>query len=332
MPRVLAVVLALAAILCFAAFQNPEKAPAGSPSGSQNAPPSRRPAAGNPDQQIRVEVLEVNVLVTVLDKQGRFVTDLTKDRFTIEEDKVRQEITNFSRETSLPLSVALMIDTSGSVRLKLDFEKLAASGFLNQIIRPEDQAMLVEFDTGATLLHDFTNRPSALIEELRSLRAGGGTALFDALYRVASEKLTGASPRRVIVIVSDGADLHSQRTLEEAVEMVQRSESTVFAVGTSKFGPSSDPRGEKVLRTLTEQTGGTLFLPYSEQQFEEAFEKINQELRSQYSLTYVPTNKKKDGRFRQIRVKIKDDKGLTIRYKKGYFPPVEEKERAAAKP
>jgi len=313
MSRVFAVAFGLASLLGLASFQNPSK-----------------PANQDRSSQIRVEVLEVNVMVTVLDKQGRFVTDLTQDRFSIEEDKVPQEMTNFARETSLPLTVALMIDTSGSVRLKLDFEKMAASGFLNQIIRPEDQAMLVEFDTGATLLHDFTNRPSALIEQLKGLRAGGGTALFDALYRVASEKLTGATPRRVIVIVSDGADLHSKRKLEEAVEMVQRSESTVYAVGTNKFGASTEPGGAKVLRTLTEQTGGTLFLPYSEAQFEEAFDKINEELRSQYSLTYVPTNKQKDGKFRQIRVKIKDDKGLTVRYKKGYFPPADEKEQATA--
>ncbi len=323
MPRVLAVALGLAAILCFASFQNPEKPPAGFRYSAQNAPLNRRPAATNqqPSSQIRVEVLEVNVLVTVLDKQGRFVTDLTKDRFSIEEDKAPQEITKFARETSLPLTVALMIDTSGSVRLKLDFEKRAASWFLNQIIQPDDQAMLVEFDTGATLLHDFTNRPSALVEELKGLRAGGGTALFDALYRVANEKMIGVSPRRVIVIVSDGDDLNSKRTLEEAVEQVQRSEAAIYAIGTAKFGASSEPGGEKILKTLSEQTGGTLFLPYSEEQFEGAFEKINEELRSQYSLTYVPTNRKMDQQFRQIKVRIKDDKGLTIRYKKGYFAP-----------
>ncbi len=305
MPRVLAVAFGLAAILCFASFQNPPT------SNTHQQQPG----------QIRVEVLEVNVLVTVLDKQGRFVTDLTKDRFSIEEDKVPQDITKFAKETSLPLTVALMIDTSGSVRLKLDFEKRATSWFLNQIIQPDDQAMLVEFDTGATLLHDFTNRPSALVEELKGLRAGGGTALFDALYRVAYEKMIGVSPRRVIVIVSDGDDLHSKRTLEEAVEQVQRSEAAIYAIGTSKFGASSEPGGEKILKTLTEQTGGTLFLPYSEEQFEGAFEKINEELRSQYSLTYVPTNRDMDQQFRQIKVRIKDDKGLTIRYKKGYFAP-----------
>ena len=304
MPRALAVVFGLAAILCFASFQNSPQSTGQQPSGP-----------------IRVEVLEVNVLVTVLDKQGRFVTDLTQDRFSIEEDKVPQQITKFAKETSLPLTVAMMIDTSGSVRLKLDFEKRATSWFINQIIQPDDQAMLVEFDTGATLLHDFTNRPSALVEELKGLRAGGGTALFDALYRVANEKMIGVSPRRVIVIVSDGDDLHSKRTMEEAIEEVQRSEATIYAIGTGKFGASSEPAGEKILKTLTEQTGGTLFMPYSEEQFEDAFAKINEELRSQYSVTYVPTNKKLDQTFRQIKVKIKDDKGLTIRYKKGYFAP-----------
>jgi len=276
-----------------------------------------------------VEVLEVNVLVTVLDKNGRFVTDIERDRFSIEEDGVPQTITNFSQETSLPLSVALMIDTSGSVRLKLDFEKRAASSFLHQIIGPKDQAMLVEFDTGATLLHDFTNRPSTLAQELKGLRAGGGTSLFDALYRVANEKMSGASPRRVIVIVSDGDDLHSKRSIDEAIEMVQRSEATIYAVGTNKFGASGGEGGDKVLKKLAEETGGTVFFPYSEQQFEDAFARINDELRSQYSLTYVPTNKKRDGVFRKIKVRIKDDKGLSLRYKKGYFPPADEAEETS---
>jgi len=299
--------LGFAAILLFASFQ-----------------PPNRPTTQSQSSQIRVEVLEVNVLVTVVDKHGRFVTDLQPDRFSLEEDNVPQTITTFVRETSLPLSVAMMIDTSGSVRLKLEFEKRAVSSFLHQVMRPEDQAMLVEFDTGATLLRDFTNRPSDLANELKGLRAGGGTALFDALYRVANEKMGGASPRRVIVIVSDGDDLHSKRPLEEAVEMVQRAEATVYAVGTSKFGAGRNEDGDKVLKAVTEQTGGTVFFPYSEQQFEDAFSVINDELRSQYSLTYIPTNKKKDGVFRKIKVKLKDDKGLSSRYKKGYYPPAED--------
>lgn len=269
--------------------------------------------------QIRVQVEAVNVMVTVLDKRGRFVTDLEKERFTVYEDGAEQEITNFARETSLPLSVALLIDTSASVRLKLDFEKQAAAGFLHEVIRLQDQAMLVEFDTGSVLLSDFTNRPSELVKELKSLRAGGGTALFDALYKVASEKMSGASPRRVIVIVSDGADLHSRHTLEEAVEMVQRAEATVYAIGTSRFGATSDKRGEDKLKLLAEKTGGTLLLPYSEQQFQDAFSQINQELRSQYSLTYVPKNKQRDGSFRRIKIRIKPDKNLVFRYKEGYF-------------
>jgi Ca-activated chloride channel homolog len=310
MQRPLFLILAVAALPLFGSFQQSD--------GQQGQQDTR------PSPQIRVEVDRVNILVTVLDKQGRFVTDLPQSRFTILEDKVPQDITNFARETSLPLSVALLIDTSASVRLKLDFQKRAAAGFLHRVLRLEDQAMLVEFDTGATLLHDFTNRPGLLVEELRSLRAGGGTALFDSLYKVADEKLIGASPRRVIVIVSDGADLHSTHTLEQAIEMVQRSDATVYAIGTSRFGASPEKGGEQKLRTLTEQTGGKLFLPYSEAQFEEAFDQLNDELRSQYSLTYEPKNKSRDGRFRQISVKVKDDKGLAIRYRKGYYPPRED--------
>jgi VWFA-related protein len=306
MQRPLVFILAVGALLLFAFSGQPT---------AQQAQQGTRPSP-----QIRVEVERVNILVTVLNKQGRFVTDLSEDRFTILEDKVPQEITNFARETSLPLSVALLIDTSASVRLKLEFQKQAAAGFLHRVLRLEDQAMLVEFDTGASLLHDFTNRPAALVEELRSLKAGGGTALFDALYKVADEKLVGASPRRVIVIVSDGADLHSGHSLEQALEMVQRSDATVYAIGTSRFGANPEKGGEQILRTLTEQTGGRLFLPYSEQQFEEAFDQLNDELRSQYSLTYEPKNRTRDGRYRQIVVKVKPDKGLSIRHRKGYFP------------
>jgi Ca-activated chloride channel family protein len=290
----------------------------------QSSPPSPRAQQSGP---IRVEVEAVNVLVSVLDKQGRFVTDLTPDRFVVIEDRVRQQITNFAKDTSLPLTIALMIDTSGSVRLALDFEKSAASTFFHEVMRPQDQAMLVEFDTGATLLHDFTDRPNLLVEQLRGLRSGGGTALFDALTRVASEKLTQATERRAIVIVSDGNDLNSKHTLDEAAAAVLRSEATVYAIGTTNFGTSRDEGGEKKLRSLCDLTGGRLFLPSSEGQFEEAFSLINQELRSQYSLTYVPTNKARDGVFRKLKIEIIGKKGLKIRHKEGYYALLEEKKK-----
>jgi VWFA-related protein len=281
--------------------------------------PAQRPKEPTP---IRIEVEAVNVLVTVTTKEGRFVTDIDPSRFTVFEDKVLQKITNFRRDTELPLMVALLIDTSLSVRLQLDFEKQAATAFLYEVMRLQDSAMLVEFDTGATLLHDFTNKTDALAKEIRALRSGGGTALFDALCKISAEKLAEGSARKAVVVVSDGADLHSRHTLEDALAAVQQVGATIYAIGTCRFGATPEPGGEKKLTELTEKTGGRVFLPYSEDQFQQAFALINEELRSQYSITYVPANVKRDGKFRQIRVKVSDDKGLVIRHRRGYFAPL----------
>jgi len=297
----------LAACLIFSSgFQGPEK---------QATPP------GQQSEPFKVSVVEVNVLVTAVDKQGRFVTDLKPGNFLVTEDKVRQVITNFRKEQQLPLTIALMMDTSASVRVQLDFEKRVASSFVNSIMRPEDRALLVEFDTGTTLLRDFTDRPGPIVEDLRGLRSGGGTALFDALCRVSEEKLAEPADRKVIVVVSDGADRHSKKTIEEAIEAVQRTDAVVYAIGTSKFGASGDKTGESKLKKLAELTGGRAFFPYSEDQFAEAFALINDELRSQYSLTYVPTNKQTDGSFRELKVKVSGVDDVTVRHKKGYYAP-----------
>ena len=306
MQRVLSLGTLLACLLLFPGFQASQTQP--SQPGQQSEP-------------FKVRVVEVNVLITAVDKQGRFVTDLGRDNFAITEDKVLQTITNFRKEQQLPLTIALMMDTSASVRLQLEFEKRVAANFLTSIMRPDDKALLVEFDTGTSLLRDFTNRPGLIIEDLGSLRSGGGTALFDALCRVSEEKMAEPADRKVIVLVSDGADRHSKRRIEDAVEAVQRADTVVYAVGTSKFGASGDKTGESKLKALAELTGGRAFFPYSEQQFSEAFAQINDELRSQYSLTYVPTNKKTDARFRELKVKVKGVDDVILRHKKGYYAP-----------
>ncbi len=136
---------------------------------------------------IRVEVEAVNILVSVTDRKDRFVTNLGENRFHIYENGVRQRITNFKHETDLPLRIALLIDTSSSVRLKLEFEKEAATQFLRMVMRPPDRALLVEFDTGVSLRHDFTSRTAAISKEIRALEAGGGSALLVALYTVSRE-------------------------------------------------------------------------------------------------------------------------------------------------
>ena len=208
----------------------------------------------------QVEVEAVNVLVAVHDKRtGKFVTDLTIEDFEVYEDGVIQEITNFSQETELPLTIALCVDTSSSVKLKLAFEKEAAIDFLFSVVRPIDQALLLEFDTGVTLLHDFTSNPNDLVRGIESLKAGGGTSLYDAVYLISEQKMMYAAGRKVVVVLSDGADLTSRHTFEEALRMAYLSEVAVYAISTTRFGVNIDREGDNALKQLTETTGGKAF-------------------------------------------------------------------------
>lgn len=294
MRKLALVPLSLAALLLFSAFQ---------------------------DTQFRVDVEAVNVFVTITDKKGQFVTGLPEERFILYEDGVPQVITNFSSQMNRPLQIGLVVDTSGSVRLKLEFEKRAAINFLRGVMRRNDQAMLVEFDEGVSLLNDFTSRTSEIVEEIEKLRAGGGTALWDALYVVSGEKMTGRGARKAMVVLSDGEDLNSKRTFDDTLKMIQSSEVTVYAIGTNHFGASSSRKGEDNLKELTGESGGTAFFPYSAELLESAFDQINAELRSQYSLTYSPRDKTRDGRFRQIDVRIENGDDLKLRHRRGYRLP-----------
>ncbi|MCK5353193.1 VWA domain-containing protein, partial [bacterium] len=183
-----------------------------------------------------------------------------------------------------------------------------------------DKALLVEFDTGVTLVHDFTSNPNNLVREIKLLRAGGGTSLYDAVYLVAEQKMLQEEGRKTVVILSDGADLTSKHTFEEMLRMAYQSEITVYAISTTRFGADIDHEGDNALRQLTESTGGRAFFPYSAEQLASAFQEVDQELRSQYNLTYVPSNKKRDGSFRKIKVKV-DQGGVRLRHRQGYFAP-----------
>ena len=272
---------------------------------------------------IRVEVDAVNILVTVNDKDtGAFVTNLAPRDFSIYENGVRQRISNFSKQTNLPLTIALCVDSSSSVKLKLEFEKEAATDFLFAVLRPTDRALLVEFDTGVTLLHDFTSNPNDLLHEINSLRAGGGTSLYDAVYLVTEQKMLEEKGRKTLVILSDGSDLTSKRSFEEALQMAYKSEATIYAISTTRFGAEIDHKGDKLLKRLTESTGGTVFFPHSSNRLGPAFNTINEELRSQYNVAYVPKNKTKDGTFRKLEVKVRRD-NIRVRHRKGYFAPLD---------
>ncbi|MEE8349872.1 MAG: VWA domain-containing protein [Acidobacteriota bacterium] len=276
------------------------------------------------DVPFRVEVDAVNVLATVHDKDTRkFVTDLSREDFQVYEDGVLQTVTNFTQQIDLPLTIGLCMDTSSSVRLKLEFEKEAAVDFLYTVMRPFDRVALVEFDTGVTLLHDFTSNPNELVREIEQLKAGGGTSLYDAIYLISEQKMLGQPGRKTVVILSDGADLTSKHTFEETLRMSYQAEVTIYAISTTRFGADVDHEGDNALKQLAESTGGRVFFPYSTSQLNEAFLEVDRELRSQYNLTYVPTNKRKDGEFREIKIKVSRN-SVNTRYRKGYFAPGEE--------
>ncbi len=287
---------------------------------SQRTPP--------PQEEIRLGTIGVNLAVTVYDKEGRLVPNLNREDFEVREDGVPQQILSFSKENELPLSVALIMDTSNSVRPKLKFEKDATIAFLDGIIRPKkDRALFVTFGSAIELHQDFTDDVEELKEAIRAVKAGGATPLYDALYRVIEEKMTMASGRRIVVLISDGEDTASERTLEEVIDLAQAREVVIYAIGTAQaggFGVSMgmvDAPGMKELRRLAEETGGRAFFPSKILDLERNFSDINQELRSQYYLFYVSSNQNRDGRFRKIEVRLPNRKDLRARARRGYRAP-----------
>jgi Ca-activated chloride channel family protein len=288
-----------------------------SPSG-QNLP------ARISDQTYRVRVDLVNLLCSAFDKDtNTFVTTLTRNDFTIYEDGQQQEIENFIRETNLPLTLAMLIDTSQSVAPKLQFEQEAATSFFQSILRENDRAMLVSFDSGVTLLQDFTNDPNKLTGEINKLKAAGGTALYDAIYRSCDEKMIRETGRKAIIILSDGEDESSRWNYDQAMELALRAESAIFAISVSKggfFGVGGSSEGDSVLKDMAEQTGGRIFYPFKVEELVEAFRQINQELRSQYNIGYLSSNPASDGKYRKIEIKVRE-KGLKLNYRKGYYAP-----------
>lgn len=286
--------------------------------------PASTSSQANTITTIKVPVNLVNILFTVTDKKDHMVLNLTKDDFHVFEDKVPQTVTNFSRESDLPLRIGILIDTSNSIRERLHFEQEAAADFLSETVRPhKDQAFVVAFDVEPQLLQDYTDDVNQLSEAIRSLQAGGGTGLYDAIYFSCKQKLLIFPPpepylRRVMIVISDGLDNQSQHTREEALSMAQRAEVVIFAISTNRSGVST--RGDRVLRRFAEETGGRAFFPFEARDLASNFQEISRELRSQYSLAYVSTNKNHDGTFRSITLAT-GEKGLRVQSKNGYFAP-----------
>ncbi len=273
---------------------------------------------------IRKRVDEVNVLFIATDRHGKFVRNLNQTDFAFTDDhKPVESIIAFRPETDLPIELGLLMDVSGSVRRRFGFEKEATIGFLQHIIRPGyDKAFVVGFNKDSHLAQDFTDSVPTLAAGVQRMGNGGGTALYDAIYKACKEKLLREHSdhpiRKAIVVVSDGEDNQSEVTRAQAIEMAQRAEVLIYAISTDDSGLIL--RGDRVLEDLASATGGRAFFPYKMKDITKSFAAIEDELRSQYDVSYKPSDFNADGRFRSIEITaLKKD--LQVRARRGYFAP-----------
>lgn len=274
-------------------------------------------------ETFRLDVTRVPVLFTVADKKGHFVTDLTQDEFEVIENKKPQNILDFNGESNLPLRLAVLIDTSNSVRERFKFQQEAATNFIETVLRPSvDKGIIVSFDTSAELIADMTDDIAKLVGAVRSLRPGGGTALYDAIYFACKEKLTDQPPekfRRAMIILSDGDDNQSRYTREQALEMAQKADVVIYSISTNNL--SQEQGGDKVLRYFAQETGGQMFTPFQASDLAQSFENIANELRHQYIIVYRPQPFKADGLYHTMDIKVKGRRDLSVRARHGYYAP-----------
>jgi Ca-activated chloride channel family protein len=281
-------------------------------------------AADQPILTIKKRVDEVNVLFIATDRHGKFVRNLNQNDFSILDDhKPVENILNFRRETDLPIEMGLLMDVSGSVQGRFGFEKEAATGFLQHVIRPGyDRAFVVGFNKDSRITQDFTDQVPLLAAGVQRLSNGGGTAIYDAIYKACKEKLLREHSehpiRKAIVILSDGEDNQSEHSRGQAIEMAQRAEVLIYAISTDDSGLIL--RGDKVLDELANATGGRAFFPYKMKDITHSFAAIEEELRSQYAVSYKPSDFDADGRFHSIEITaLKKD--LQVRARRGYYAP-----------
>jgi Ca-activated chloride channel homolog len=321
MKKVVAVLVLVFALSSFAVSQKPQQPKTPAPAKTAPPPPA---AKATDDQTISVNVDLVSMPVSVADKKGKYVTTLKKEDFKVFEDERLQTITNFSNETNLPLTIALLVDTSGSIRDKLRFEQEAAIEFFYSTLqRGKDKAMVISFDSGVELNQDLTDDPEKLGDAVRKIRAGGGTSLYDAVYLAVNQKLADTPGRRIIILITDGDDNSSRVSLTETLEAAQKNAVSVYSISTNApgyFGSKDQERGDKTLKRFADETGGRAFFPLKIEELASSFMSIHDELRSQYLLGYIPTNAKMDGTFRKIRVDL-TDKRYKARSRTGYYMP-----------
>jgi Ca-activated chloride channel family protein len=287
-------------------------------------PPDNADQTNQPILTIKKSVNEVNVFFIATDRHGKFVRNLNQSDFTILDDnKPPQSIVDFRRETDLPIELGLLVDTSGSVRTRFDFEQASAVSFMEQTLRPNfDKAFIMGFSSHSHVTQDFTDNFKLLETGVETLRNGGGTALYDAIYRACRDKLgkgpTDRPVRRAIIVISDGEDNQSEVSRAQAIEMAQRSQVIIYAISTDDSGLIL--RGDKSLQYIADATGGRAFFPYSNKDITRSFAAIEDELRSQYIVSYRPADFNADGRYRSIEITaVKKD--LQVRARRGYYAP-----------
>jgi VWFA-related protein len=297
----------------------------------------QEPASQGPT--IRAQVSLVNLFVTVRDKSKHIVTDLKQEDFKAFEDGQSQQIAFFSKEVTLPITLALLLDTSGSEQFMLPSIQDAGARFLDRVLRKGDEALVMSFDSDVDLLADFTEDRGQLDRGIRKARinvpsAGSvgnnpgpigsrqitGTALYDAVYLACNEKLNTEAGRKAIVIVTDAQDEGSKVRIEQAIEAAQRTDSVIhiLLVADPHFGGGNSGAAHK----LTDETGGRTIVVNSEKHLAQAFDQISEELRMQYTLGYYPTNSARDGKFRKIKVEMTNH-DLKVLARKGYYAPKE---------
>jgi len=289
---------------------------------------------------IKVDVDLVNVLASVRDKKGMLIPSLEKADFTILEDGKPQPIKYFTRESDLPLTIGLLVDVSRSQENLIGIEQNAASQFFSQVLRKKDEAFLISFGEESELLQDYTGSPRLLQEGLKGLRvssgvgglgpgpvptAGGprGTVLYDAVYLAASEKLRTEVGRKVIVVITDGVDEGSRLSINQAVEAAQKADAVIYSIDYQDphfYGPFGGfgGGGEIALRKMSDETGGHVYKVDRRVTLEQVFKELQDEMRSQYSIAYTPTNDRKDGSYRKLEIKL-SNKDYKAQARKGYY-------------
>jgi Ca-activated chloride channel homolog len=331
-PPVRAAAFVLGCFLGSSAFMSAQQpaapAPAQPPATAPAATPPADAQQGAQDESvpvIKASVNEVNLIFTVTDKHGAFIPNLKQSDFALLDDqKAPSRISSFTQQTNLPLRVGILIDASTSIRTRFQFEQQAATEFLLQVLKSrKDRAFVMGFDATPEVTQDWTNNLDALETGVNKLHPAGGTALFDAVYVGCRDKLLdisrGQEPvRRAMVLVSDGNDNQSRAYIDDAIKMCQRAETIVYSISTN-WTPSRG-KGDEVLTKISDATGGRAFFPPSINEITAGFTSIEEELRSQYALTYTPADFKADGAFRTIYL-FANDRKYQVRARKGYFSP-----------